>query len=65
MTTTDTAVYTVAQVAKLLDLSPGTAYSRVRAGDIPARRLGGRWVISKARFHAWLDQTTSTEAHPA
>jgi excisionase family DNA binding protein len=49
------AVYTVVEVAKLLSLSRGSAYALVRDGTIPALRLGGRWVVPRARFHAWLD----------
>jgi excisionase family DNA binding protein len=49
------AVYTVIEVARLLSLSRGSAYALVRAGEIPAKRMGGRWVIPKRRFHAWLD----------
>ena len=49
------AVYTVIEVAQLLSLSRGTAYALVRDGTIPALRLGGRWVVPRARFHAWLD----------
>jgi excisionase family DNA binding protein len=49
------AVYTVAEVAELLDLSLGSTYALVRTGDIPAKKMGGRWVIPKRRFHAWLD----------
>ena len=26
--------------------------------SIPAMRLGNRWVIPRARFHAWLDSLT-------
>jgi excisionase family DNA binding protein len=52
---TERAVYTVAEVALLLSLSRGTAYALVRDGTIPALRLGGRWVVPRARFHAWLD----------
>jgi excisionase family DNA binding protein len=48
------AVYTVVEVAQLLSLSRGTAYALVRDGTIPALRLGNRWVIPRARFHAWL-----------
>lgn len=43
----DRAVYTVAEVARLLTLSRGTAYALVRDGTIPARRLGCRWVIPR------------------
>jgi excisionase family DNA binding protein len=49
------AVYTVVEVAQLLSLSRGTAYALVRDGTIPALRLGGRWIVPRARFHAWLD----------
>ena len=49
------AVYTVAEVAALLDLAVSTAYAMVRAGQIPAKRMGTRWVIPKRRFHDWLD----------
>jgi excisionase family DNA binding protein len=49
------AVYSVVEVAQLLSLSRGTAYALVRAGTIPALRLGSRWVIPRGRFHAWLD----------
>ncbi len=51
----DRAVYTVTEVAELLSLSRGSAYTLVRSGDIPAVRLGGRWVIPRRRFHTWLD----------
>jgi excisionase family DNA binding protein len=50
-----TAVYTVAEVATMLSLSLGSTYQLVRAGQIPAKKMGGRWVIPKRRFHAWLD----------
>lgn len=49
------AVYTVREVAQLLSLSLGSTYGLVRSGEIPGIKLGGRWVIPKKRFHAWLD----------
>ena len=49
------AVYTVEDVAAMLGLARCIAYARVRDGSIPARKIGHRWVISKAAFHAWLD----------
>jgi excisionase family DNA binding protein len=54
----DRAVYTVREVAHLLSLSLGVTYALVRSGEIPARRLGGRWVIPRARFRQWLDACT-------
>ncbi|MEV6707765.1 helix-turn-helix domain-containing protein [Micromonospora wenchangensis] len=49
------AVYTVKEVAAMLSLSVSSAYALVRAGQIPAERLGRRWVVPRTRFHAWLD----------
>lgn len=49
------AAYTVEEVAVLLGLSRGNAYRAVRAGEIPAKRVGRRWVIPCKTFHAWLD----------
>jgi excisionase family DNA binding protein len=49
------AVYTVIEVADILRLSRGSTYNLVRTGEIPALRLGGRWVVPKRRFHNWLD----------
>jgi excisionase family DNA binding protein len=44
-------VYTVAE---LLGLSRGLTYDLVRAGTIPAERVGRRWIIPRARRDAWL-----------
>jgi excisionase family DNA binding protein len=52
---TNRAVYTVAEVAYLLSLSRSTTYAMVRRGEIPASKIGDRWVIPKARFHKWID----------
>jgi excisionase family DNA binding protein len=49
------AVYTVAEVSQMLSLSRGSTYAMVRSGEIPALKLGSRWVIPKRRFHSWLD----------
>jgi excisionase family DNA binding protein len=39
----------------------GVAYESVRNGEIPATRVGRRWLVPRKRFHAWLDgeQTTA------
>jgi excisionase family DNA binding protein len=49
------ATYTVPEVAELLGVGTSTIYQMLRAGDIPARRAGDRWIISRRRIHAWLD----------
>jgi excisionase family DNA binding protein len=47
--------YTVAEVAALLGISRATAYVLLRTGEIPARRIGSRWIIAYRRFDCWLD----------
>ena len=54
-------VYTVAEVSELLGLGLGLTYELVRNREIPARKLGSRWVIPKAAFHTWLDATTNED----
>lgn len=49
------ATYTVKEVAGLLGISLGATYQAIRAGEIPAKRIGGRWIVPVHRFHAWLD----------
>lgn len=51
-------VYSVAEVAELLNLGTGLAYALVRDGTIPARKLGSRWVIPCVAFHTWLNAST-------
>ncbi|AEH07636.1 MULTISPECIES: helix-turn-helix domain-containing protein [Protofrankia] len=47
--------YTVEEVAALLGVSRGVAYTMARTGEIPAVRAGERrWIIPRARFEAWL-----------
>ncbi|MQA04333.1 MAG: helix-turn-helix domain-containing protein [Streptosporangiales bacterium] len=59
--TNSPAVFTVHEVAHLLSLSPGSTYQLCRSGEIPALKLGNRWVIPKRRFHAWLDNLPTAD----
>ena len=49
------ATYTVSEVAELLGVGTSTVYQMLRAGQIPARRAGDRWIISRRRVRVWLD----------
>jgi hypothetical protein len=33
------------------------AYAFVNDGVIPAKRIGRRWVVARAAFHAWLNES--------
>lgn len=56
------AVYTVRQVSRLLGRSLGTTYELLRAGEIPAFRLGTRWTIPRPTFDAWLKSRANRDA---
>ena len=57
--------YTVAQVAEMLSLNLGGTYRMIRSGDIPARKLGGRWVVPRRAFHDWLESCVEVTAEEA
>jgi len=47
--------YTVAEVAQLLGISRGSAYTHVRTGEIPSITIGGRIVVPRRALDAMLD----------
>ncbi|MGH4010336.1 MAG: helix-turn-helix domain-containing protein [Pseudonocardiaceae bacterium] len=49
-------IYTVRQVAARLGIGAGLAYELVRTGEIPAKRLGRRWVVPRKLFQTWLNE---------
>ena len=54
--------FTVEEAARYLGISEGTLIKALRAGTIPARRLGRRWIISKAALDDWLRTGTSQQS---
>lgn len=55
------ATYTIAELCALLGISRATAYTMLRAGEIPARRLGTRWIIPRHRLDTWLNNDPVVE----
>jgi len=51
----------VPEAARRLGRSVGTTYELLRAGEIPAFRLGSRWTIPRSTFDAWLNSRAKTE----
>jgi excisionase family DNA binding protein len=47
---------TVDQVAKRLGISRALAFRGVRAGEIPAVRIGHRWLVPKVAFERMLER---------
>lgn len=44
----------VADVAELLGLHAETVRRHLATGDLPGRKLGGRWLVSPSALEAWL-----------
>ena len=49
-------MYTVAEVARLLGIGRSTAYELVLSGELPAVRIGRRWLVSPAVLRTLLGQ---------
>jgi excisionase family DNA binding protein len=47
---------TIAEVAKLLGLSVNSVYVAANSGQLPARRVGSRWLISRAALEQWMNE---------
>lgn len=47
------SVLTPDEVGKLMRLHPKTVIIRIKAGDIPGEKIGGRWYIHRPWFEAW------------
>ena len=47
--------YTPEEVAKLLGLHANSVYQMLKNGELPGIKAGRKWLISKRRFHGWLD----------
>ena len=49
-----TMVFNLKQAAAYLGISVPTLAALLRSGEIPCRRAGQRWLISKSALDNWL-----------
>lgn len=49
---------TVKEVASYLRVSIPTAYKLVHSGEIPSVKIGGRYIVPREEFRAWLKNNT-------
>ena len=56
VTTPTDEVLTLEELAAYLKVSETTAYTLVRSGEIPGRKVGREWRFLKARVTHWLMQ---------
>ncbi|GGR71182.1 hypothetical protein GCM10008959_36140 [Deinococcus seoulensis] len=54
-------VLTLEELAAYLKVSETTAYTLVRGGEIPGRKVGREWRFLKARVTHWLMQAGTEE----
>lgn len=52
-------VYTVEDVKRLLGIGDTVARREIRSGNIPAKKIGGRYLIPKELFDNWLKEQTA------
>ena len=53
------AVFNLREAAAYLGISVPTLAALLRSGEIPCRRAGQRWLISKAALDTWLNANTN------
>jgi excisionase family DNA binding protein len=44
----------IADIVRLLQVSPGTVYRLVHKGDLPGVRVGGQWRFRRIDCESWL-----------
>ena len=52
-------VFNLKQAAAYLGISVPTLAALLRSGEIPYRRAGQRWLISKTALDTWLNANTN------
>ena len=53
------AVFNLREAAAYLGISTPTLAALLRSGEIPCRRAGQRWLISKTTLDTWLNANTN------
>ena len=55
-------VLTIKQVATLLKIGEKTAYTMVKAGELPGFKVRGQWRFRRTDVNAWIEEQIS-QAH--
>lgn len=55
VSTVEKATLSVQEVSDMLDISISHAYEMLYQGELPARKLGKKWIISRQQITDWLN----------
>lgn len=61
MTTVDSDILTIREVADYLKLAEKTAYRLVASGKIPGFKVGGSWRFRREEIKAWIDDQSKRQ----
>ena len=62
--TSEYAILTVNEVSEMLHVHPYTLYRLVRAGKVPAFRIGGDWRFQRDVLEHWIAEQTKLPKQP-
>ncbi len=48
--------YTLKELADMLEKKKKSMYNLVYSGKLPARKWGGRWIVTKKDFEKYLEE---------
>jgi len=54
---------TLAEAARLLQVSTRTLHRMIRSGDLPALKVGGQWRLRETQLQQWVEhrETSAVE----
>jgi excisionase family DNA binding protein len=61
----DTELMTIHEVARYLHLSEAQVYKMVRAGHVPAMRIGKAWRFKKELLDEWIRRESQLSLKPS
>lgn len=59
---TDSAVLDVHGIAALLTVSADTVYDLLASGELPGRKVGRKWISTRAAVLRWIEKTSGTDS---
>lgn len=55
-------VLDVQMTAAMLTVSPDTVYVLFASGELPARKVGRKWITTKAAILRWIENTSTNDS---